>query len=94
MIIRPHVDRQFLDLLEVDAGVTEQLGRCFPKERERPLNHLFLRPDGKTAAADEDRHRTVPLVLVRLPGVPRFQQGHGPVPDKIVEIANNPAGQA
>ena len=72
VVVRPRVEREFFQLGQVELRFFEQFRIRGGKDAER-LNDERLKPPGRDAdAAQVNRHRAEPLVVVKLAGPPRF----------------------
>ena len=85
VVVRPHVDRKFFELIEIKMRLAEDLGRRFSQKSNGPLDQLVIRTMRRAGIPEIDRDRTEPLVRIRLHLSPVLEHGQGAIADEIIE---------
>jgi hypothetical protein len=93
VVVRPQVERQFVQQVEVEVGPGQHGGGHRPQNLDRPRDHRLVPAVGHPHLAQIQRNGSMPLVRVGLHPPAIFEHRHRPMPEVIIQLAQRPLHQ-
>ena len=93
VVVGSRVQGQLVEQRRVELGVVEQVGVGRRDDFQRQPHDGLIRARSHTDAAQIERNRPEPLVIVHLARRPILQDGNRPIADEIVQAADGVRGQ-
>jgi hypothetical protein len=85
-VVGPRVESQLVEHLQIEPGLVQDFGVGLGQDVERPGDEFAVRPARHAHVLDVQRNRPHPLMGVRFHLLLRFDRGHGPVADVVVQL--------
>jgi len=89
VIVGARVKGNFLQCIQIEMGFFQQVGGGFAQHLKRIQNYVVIRTRGHADAFDVKRHRANLLVRIEVDRRARFQHGHRPITDIVIEPGNS-----